>query len=111
MFVAKLTSDGNLEWFKMFTGSGSEQLIRLLKQDDGGVLAMGNTDSYGEGSFDAVLLKLSASGEVLVSRLYGSSNYELTYDIAKVQSGGYALSGVSVGYGAGLGDFLLYTLQ
>ena len=110
-FVAKVSSNGDLLWMKMLGGLLTTTFQRVISTDDGGVLVTGNTTGYGEGSFDIILCKLSASGNLEFTKLYGSNSYEGSLDFQKVASGGYAISGESSAFGAGLRDFLFFTIQ
>lgn len=85
-------------------------LIRVLSQEDGGALGMGNTTGYGLGSFDTLFIKVKPDGTIEWTKTFGSFAYEGGHDLKRVSGGGYAISGESSTYGAGLRDFLFYTL-
>ena len=57
--LIKLTNNGELVWIKRIGGLGSTLLSRIATEEDGSVIVMGNTDSYGEGSYDILILKLN----------------------------------------------------
>ena len=71
--VIKLKSSGELEWMKLFGGSGSTSFYRMLSEPDGGVLAMGSITGLGEGSSDVVLMKLSSAGGIEKLKTFGTS--------------------------------------
>lgn len=45
--MLKLSQNGDLEWIKLYGGTGANNFAKLMSDDDGGVLALGNTTGYG----------------------------------------------------------------
>ena len=45
----------------------------MLSEPDGGVLAMGYTTGFGEGSSDVILMKLSSAGGIEKLKTFGTS--------------------------------------
>lgn len=82
-----------------------------ISTDDGGVLVMGKTTGYGEGSEDILLCRFSAEGDLEFSKLYGNTGIEAHSEFKRVSTGGYSISGESYAYGAGMRDFLFFTIQ
>lgn len=47
MLLLKVTSEGNLEWAKLFGGAGLNGARNLLALEDGGVMVLGATTGFG----------------------------------------------------------------
>lgn len=99
-FVAKLTSDGNLEWLKNYGGDGAEYGYKVMANSDGTIIVTGATNSLNSGdigetngSHDALFLKLSAAGEILVNKTYGGIDTENILAMVSASDGGYVLAG------------------
>jgi hypothetical protein len=57
--LLKLSNDGNILYSYKVGGNGDESGGDLIQLDDGDYIATGYTDSFGNGGYDAWLLKLS----------------------------------------------------
>jgi hypothetical protein len=59
MWVVKIAANGDSSWAKVFGGENHDSGWGIIKTHDNRLLIVGETDSYGNGSFDmyAVLLK------------------------------------------------------
>jgi len=64
IWLIKFDSDGSLLWQKAIGGYGDERLYKIIETTDHGILLVGNSDSFGLPSTDALLLKLNAFGEL-----------------------------------------------
>jgi hypothetical protein len=75
-FILKLTPSGNIVWKKNFHASRNDYLYSGVDIDDGSLLFAGSTESFASAnSFsDGWVLKLSASGEYISSRIYKRTN-------------------------------------
>ena len=62
-FIFKLSSEGSLEWAKTFGGPLKEWLISVKTTSDGGYIAGGDTESFGAGGRDFLILKIDSEGE------------------------------------------------
>jgi len=63
-WLLKLSSSGNIEWQKTYGDTGGEGAFSIQQTDDYGFIVSGNTDSYGTGDFDFLVLKLYADGAI-----------------------------------------------
>lgn len=62
MWLAGLDRDGSVLWHKGMGGSGSELVFAITGSGDGGIVAAGNTGSFGEGRDDMWLVKTIGAG-------------------------------------------------
>ena len=58
--LIRLDADGHEVWTKNFGGSGSDWPSSMCETRDGNYVITGHTDSYGTGSYDVWLLKVSS---------------------------------------------------
>lgn len=63
-WILKLDSIGYIDWQKSYGGVGNDSAISIHQASDGGYIVAGNTDSFGSGVRDILILKLSMYGTV-----------------------------------------------
>jgi uncharacterized delta-60 repeat protein/uncharacterized repeat protein (TIGR02543 family) len=61
-WILKLSPDGEIEWQKTYGGSGDDFAHSIQQTSDGGYIVAGYTMSWGAGSYDFLVLKLSSDG-------------------------------------------------
>ncbi len=105
--MAKFDSSGNLSWSRTWGGLGHEYIVSIIQDYDGGFVIAGETESFGAGDSDALLAKFDSSGNLSWSRTWGGMNSENAVSIIKSADGGYALTGGTDSYGAGVDDVFL----
>lgn len=99
--VFKLKSSREIEWFKIFGGTGHEAAESVIQTSDGGYLVAGTTDSTNgdvaglRGSSDFWVLKLTAEGDIQWPKTYGGSNFDSVYNVLQTKDNGYLIFGYS----------------
>jgi hypothetical protein len=109
--VVRLSSAGDLEWAKTYGGTGAEFSYSLQQTSDGGYIVAGTTSSYGAGSADFLVLRLSSTGEVQWARTFGGSDVDYVHGVLRTSDDGYVLAGYTRSYGAGYNDLLVCKLE
>jgi uncharacterized delta-60 repeat protein len=111
--VLKLSSAGAIQWAKTFGGISSvgEDFRAVQQTSDGGYIVVGSTYSYGAGSGDILLVKLSSAGDLEWAKTFGGTGADFGYSIRQTSDGGYIVAGITLSYGAGLYDFLVMKLS
>ena len=51
-------NDGNLIWANVYGGKKNDKARGIAKLKDGGFVVVGESESFGEGGFDFLMLKL-----------------------------------------------------
>jgi parallel beta-helix repeat protein len=69
--LAKISPAGDLQWTKTYGGANDDDANSFVQTSDGGYALVGNTRSFGAGSWDALLVKADASGNLVWARAYG----------------------------------------
>lgn len=96
--LLKLGPAGNLEWKKIFGGTGDDQCFDMDLTSDGYILA-GHTSSYGKGGWDAWLVKVDHKGNLQWQKSYGQplggnsrQIYDECYGVKATADGGFVLA-------------------
>ncbi|MCX6353558.1 MAG: C25 family cysteine peptidase [Candidatus Aureabacteria bacterium] len=105
--ILKLNSSGDQTWAKTFGGSSYDCAFSIQQTFDGGCIVAGDTQSYGAGGGDFLILKLDSSGNQTWARTFGGSNSDYALSIRQTSDGGYVAAGGTFSYGAGDGEFLI----
>ena len=103
---------GNMQSFHTYGGSDWDQGGKVFATPDGGYALLGETETFGAGNYDLLLLKLDTAGNVEWNRTYGDSwdqrNQRAWVDqILLYHDTGYVLCSQIRDYGAGGYDMLL----
>jgi hypothetical protein len=97
------------QWAFTYGGSDDDSLISIQQTQDGGYIVAGTTSSFGAGSGDIVLMKLTASGELTWQKAYGGTGTEMAKSIRQTRDGGYIVAGQTSSFGAG--DINLWVMK
>jgi hypothetical protein len=87
VLVIKTDANGGLVWQKSFGKSnGPDHGSDILQTSDGGYIVLGDT-SYGQGSADLWLIKLSADGTEQWNKTIGGVSFEFPKSFSKTDDG------------------------
>lgn len=109
IYVVRTDTDGNTLWTKTYGGTGTEQMRgannnSVIILDDGSIIILGVTTSYGAGSWDYWLIKTNSLGDTIWTQTYGGSNQDLAMSLTQTNDGGFALIGLTYGFGSYAND-------
>lgn len=102
-WLLRLDAGGNTVWSKTYGGSSHDYASDIMETADGGFIVVGYTASTdgdiitNKGKSDAWLFKVNASGDILWSKTYGSTQPDQVYAICTAADGNYMLCGNSAG--------------
>lgn len=99
-WVLKLDPSGNVVWQKTYGGSSSDAASSIFQTSDGGYVVAGSTLSFGNG-YEAWVLKLDPSGNILWQNRYGGAADDYAASIVQTSDGGYAVTGWTYSFGLG----------
>ena len=96
--IVKYSSTGTLSWSKRLGGSGTDRLESIVLNEDDSVVVVGRSNSTDaefsiNGSFDAIIAKISNSGDTEWIKNYGGNSVDLFSDVIKTNDGGYLAVG------------------
>ncbi len=92
-WVLKLDPDGNIIWQKTYGGSAIEYGKAIRNTSDGGLVLLVNTGSFGAGTHDIWVIKLTHDGDITWQKTYGSTAVENSYTIEETLDGGFVIAG------------------
>ncbi|MCX6112996.1 MAG: chitobiase/beta-hexosaminidase C-terminal domain-containing protein [Proteobacteria bacterium] len=108
VWVVKLDSSGNIQWQKSLGGDNFDlgESIKQTKDNNGvanGYIIAGETASnngdvsgnHGGIGYDAWIVRLDLSGNIIWQKCYGGSDYDYGYDIQQTTDGGYIFTGIT----------------
>lgn len=99
IWLAKLNAAGDTLWSKVIGGSDAERAYKVRALSAGGCVLVGQTLSDNgnfpgnQGINDGFLVKISATGEIVWSKLYGGSSIDFLYDVAETPDGNLVACG------------------
>ncbi len=97
-FVAGFSSAGNFQWASVSDpGAGNDVYSAMTLTSDGNVLAVGRTNSVGQGSYDALVVERAANGVGHWWETVGGQDYDAAYAVQAIPSGGAIVCGKTVG--------------
>ena len=111
VWVLKLSSTGNIEWQHAYGGIRNEYAYFIQQTSDGGYIVAGLTFSYGTGSRDGWILKLSTTGDIEWQRSYGGEYPDCATFIQQTSDGGYIAAGFTDPFGAGYNNIWVLRLS
>jgi len=101
VLLIKTDANGNLQWAKTYGGGGNEGAIYVQQTSDGGYILLGGTTSFGAGSYDLLLIKTDANGNLQWAKTYGGGGFEWTSHAQQTSDGGYIVAAWTPSFGAG----------
>ena len=103
-WIVKLDAIGDTLWTKCLGGGNIDYANSIQQTTDGGYIAAGHTKSSNgdvlgnNGAFDAWIVKLNVSGDILWTKCLGGSDWDLAYSIQQTSDGGYIVAGETRSY-------------
>lgn len=103
IYVLKIAEDLTVEWSRMLGGSPSEQGRSACVTANGEYLILGQTSAGPLGGYDLVLYRLSADGQTLWERYYGTDDWDLATRIVRGDDNNYYIAATTFGFSPGDG--------
>lgn len=102
VMLLKVDADGAQDWFMTFGGVRDDVGQSISPTAGGGFIIAGGTRSFDPlGSYDAYLIAIGSSGNLLWSKAFGGTDYDYANDVQQTADGGFIVAG-------GTGIFLSY---
>jgi uncharacterized delta-60 repeat protein len=103
--------NGAVEWERTYGGKREDIAYCIQQTSDGGYIVAGQTESFGEGSDDYLVLKLGQNGNIQWQKTYGGIYFDRALSICESLQGGYCVGGHTASFGAGAWDFWVLNLD
>jgi len=104
-WLVKTDSNGYMEWNKTYGGTNFDQAYCVIQTVDGGYAIIGDTSSFGAGTYDFWLVKTDSNGNHQWNKTYGGTSEDRASSVVQTTDGGYAIGGSTWSFGAGVTDF------
>jgi uncharacterized delta-60 repeat protein len=105
--LLKFNSSGDLQWNTTWGGSGDDSGDSIVIDPINDIYLGGNTESFGAGGFDVVLVKFNSSGDLQWNSTWGGSGNEYAIEIEISLSNNIYITGKTNSYGVGGEDLVL----
>ncbi len=105
IWLIKTDSNGNIEWSRIFGGSGHEEDPYVQQTSDKGYIIICASNTFGSGRYDFWVIKTDENGVIEWNRTYGGNLDDNGKSIEQTSDGGYILSGSTKSFGSGKYDF------
>jgi hypothetical protein len=105
-WIVRTDSSGNSLWSRTFGGTNTEVCQSIVALAAGGFALAGYTSSFGGGSYDYWLVRMSDGGDSLWSRTYGRTGIDMAHAAVVDSFGHIAVAGESP-LGGGSANFRL----
>lgn len=99
ILLIKVDENGNQVWKKTYGSSEHDFGYSVCNAPDGGYYLLGSSQSYGNGSFDMLLIKTDSEGNEEWHKSFGGTKYEYGKKLVPSLDGGLYLVGSSKSFG------------
>ena len=107
-WVLKVKNSGDIIWSKSFGGSKKEAFYAVDEAKNGDLICVGNSQSYGNGSFDPYMIRSSSNGDSLESIILKDSTDGCFLDVKVGKDSTYYVGGYQRDTLDAYSDFLLH---
>jgi len=111
IYVAKVTLEGKLLWEKALGGERDEAPGGIAGTDDGGVMVVGDTESFGKRYRDIYIVKLTKEGKSVFARTVGGKKTDEAHGLTRMKDGNFALVGMRESTGKGYEEFFVMKMD
>jgi len=111
IYIAKVSLEGKMLWEKAIGGERDEHAGGIASTDDGGVLLVGDTQSFSKRYKDIYIAKIDRDGNVLSARTTGGDKAEEAHALARMKDGNFALVGMREMDNGNYQDFFVMKLD
>ena len=91
-------------WVKVYGGTKVDLSASVQQTADGGFIVSGDTDSFGAGGRDILVIRLDSNGNLVWAKTYGGNRYEQISSIKITKDEGLIIGGDTTSFGAGSYD-------
>ncbi|HQQ96456.1 MAG TPA: hypothetical protein PLX35_04300 [Cyclobacteriaceae bacterium] len=94
-WILRLDNKGDTVWTKTVGGAKDERAVLVIQTYDGNFVVIGQTDSWGNGSTDVLLMKISGQGKLLWTKTFGGEKSDRGFNVLEMANHDLILSGIS----------------
>jgi len=106
-YLVRTDQYGDTLWTRTYGGSEFDEASAVAQTEDGGLIIVGYTTSFGVSGREVYLVKTDSNGDTLWTRLKGGWADDQGRSVIQTSDGGYIIAGFTDSYGAGQTDVYL----
>ncbi len=95
----KTNLSGEINWTKTYGGSDRDLPHSISQTGDGGFIISGSTKTLSAGDFDAWLIRTDSDGNLIWTKKYGGTGYDLGWDAEQTDDNGFIVAGLTASFG------------
>ena len=111
IILYKIDANGTYLWKKNFGGISNDYSSSVRETADGGLILLGSSESFTNGSYDYLIYKLDSAGNTVWQKNFGGTGWDYAGTVIQTTDGGYVMFGESNSFTNGGEDFLLFKLD
>ncbi len=111
IYVAKISLEGKVIWEQSLGGDRDEFAGGIARTDDGGLLIVGDSNSFGNGYKDVYVAKLDQNGKMISSHVIGGEKEDSAQALTRTADGSMMLVGYRETERSGDTDFFVMKLD
>jgi hypothetical protein len=104
-------ANGDTLWLRTYGGPYRDEAHSVQRTSDHGYIAVGNTLSFGAGSWDIYAVRTDANGDSLWTRTFGGPGWDEAWCVERTLDDGFVIAGFTDSYGAGSYDAYLVRID
>ncbi|OFY84173.1 MAG: hypothetical protein A3K10_03075 [Bacteroidetes bacterium RIFCSPLOWO2_12_FULL_31_6] len=93
VYLLKVDSLCNYEWSTALGGTNNDWGYSIKQTFDKGFIIAASSNSYGNGGYDAVLMKRDSLGNYAWTKTYGGNDWDFAYSVVQTYDSGYVFCG------------------
>jgi len=102
--VCLVNGQGYEQWSRNIGGSDTERFEAVQETPDGGFVAVGTIEAFGQEYNDLYMVKTDSAGSVEWEKHHGGEDDEAAFSVALTKDGGFIVVGDTKSSGAGVND-------
>lgn len=103
-YLIKVDSNCTYQWSKALGGANNDWGYSIQQTFDKGFIVALSSNSYGNGGYDAVLMKRDSLGNHQWTKSYGGNDWDFAYDVVQTYDSGYVFCGETYNNTQGFSD-------
>jgi Secretion system C-terminal sorting domain len=107
LYLLKINANGDSLWARTYGGAGGESGMSVNEAQDGSLIAVGSTGSFGQGYSSLYAVHTSANGDPLWATTYGGPNSDFGSSVDEALDGGFIFAGATASATVGYSDVYL----
>lgn len=104
IYLLKIDSLCDYEWSVALGGTNNDWGYSVKQTHDKGFIIAASSNSYGNGGYDAVLMKRDSLGNYVWRKVYGGQDWDFAYSVVQTYDSGYVFCGETYNNSNGFSD-------